>query len=530
MSTPTHTKQFNLQRYLFDITFLPYGSEPVKINPDAVIHLVLEEELLNWNTKGFIIIENSHEIFQRATTAQVLNNSRLKAKEKRDIPKDGYIFRNDGKDRIHIKIKPLNFSNNPEYIEIPDKGWLIDFKCTIYDFEEPMVQEFGSKIKKLYFWDEDWQKLIERNTFNSENGIFSTATSKLNPNNKDSKFDPAQATDEQRTMFTGDAIKDILQNTLNFEIDEDNFDKGKSKIFYTSPTGSNCLDTINYLWHNHLSEVLLPSGSYDLSLLLKNRDTKKYEFTSLSKIFQKAGVVVDAPGEYQIEHLILENIGQNEQEENQKQPATNWMAPILLKYDPEYQKDVKISKLQKYSFAEMSAVDSMRSVVSRSVFVYDRKNKTFSKNTSKSQITDLHDNLQNDYINDKFLIKGNQNVQINLNQVKSKNLKTQHVITPIVSENVVERLGHVDLMLKSILFNSALTIELPGSTNRRVARFIGVDRYDFNDTEFDYTLGGQWLTTKVKHNFYRNNYINEVQLIKHQVYNKIVFNKDESVT
>ena len=56
MSTPTHTKQFNLQRYLFDITFLPYGSEPVKINPDAVIHLVLEEELLNWNTKGFIII------------------------------------------------------------------------------------------------------------------------------------------------------------------------------------------------------------------------------------------------------------------------------------------------------------------------------------------------------------------------------------------------------------------------------------------------------------------------------------------
>lgn len=521
-------KQFNLQEYKFEVTLLPYGSEPVPISPDAIVQLVLEDQLLMWATKGFLTLQNFNEMFQRELKYQDLQNMEMTAKQKRDTPLGGYIFRNDGKDRINIKIKPIKhpYSEDPELEDVPDKGWLIDFKGNIYDFEEPMVNDFGSKLKKIYFWDEDRQKLLERNLFEEKGGVWSTATSLLNPNRKKAGFDPAQATDEERKMFTGDAIKDIFKNSMGFDVDEENFDKGKTKIFHTAPAGSTPIENFYYLWNNHLSETQLPSENYDISLLQYDDDNKKYNFLPLSKIFEKAGAEISSPGDYQIEHLILEDITSGS--ENSGQADKLWMAPILDQYDPEFQKDVIITKLKKYSFSEMSAVDSIRELVSRSVFVYDRKNKTFSKNAANSQIKDLPKYLQDDYINNKLYVKGNDNTQINLNKVKVENLKVKNTFTPIVDADVVGRLGHSDMLLKSILFNLSLTVELDGSTNRKSGRFIGIDRLQNNNNEFDYNIGGQWLVTRVNHNFFRNTYVNEVNLIKHQVFDKVDFNKDET--
>ncbi len=334
-------------------------------------------------------------------------------------------------------------------------------------------------------------------------------------------------------MFTGDAIRDIFENTMGFEIDENNFDKGKSKIFHTAPVGSNCWDNIYYLWTNHLSESQLPSQNFDISIIMFDDDNKKYQFMPLSKIFEKAGNIVEEPGEYQIEHLIIEdviNITDSKDKTVKAQKVDQvWMAPILKQYDPEYQRDVKIHKLKKYSFTEMSAVDSIRTLVTHSIFAYDRKNKTFSKNTKKSQIKDLPKYLQEDYIDGLFWKKGQDNTSINLNAIKNENIKTKYEFTPISNVDVVERLGHGNLILKSILYNLCLTVELEGSTNRKVGRFIGVDRFHNNENEFDYHVGGQWLVVRVQHNFFRNTYVNEINLVKHHVYDKITFNKDENI-
>lgn len=512
MNDFSKSKQFNTQTYRFEISLLPYDAEPVILNPDAVVQLVLEEELTTWYRKGMLIFQNGYESFERSLSVKKAQGT-VKAATLRSMNTDGYIFRNDGKDRINIKIKPIKNENSVLNMdEVPDSTWLIDFTGNIYDFEEPMVSELGSKVRRIYFWDENFQKMLEKDL------TWSTATSVLNDNKQGQGYDPQNATDDQRKMYTGDAIKDILKNVMKMDVDETNFDKGSTKIFHTAATDSNVWENLQYLLAHHYASVSLKSENQDVCVFLFDKATQKFSLMPLSKIFQKAGKNASAPKEYQIEHLILEDIGTI-------QPAADklWMAPLLEKYDPEI--DVKIAKLKKYAFSDMAGVDSMKDMVTTAIHAYDRKNKTFTKCVERSSIQDIPNNLKTDYIEDFLFYKTPQTL-INMNKIKKTNLKVNNEHTPIADRLVLGRLGHGNLILKSILLNLCLTVEMEGSTHRKPARFIGVDRLANNNTEFDYKLGGQWFIVKVTHNFFRNTYVNEVVCVKPQVYDKIDVKED----
>ena len=513
MKSSNKTKQFNLQTYKFEIAFLPYDGDPLYLNPDAVLQLVLEDDLMTWYRRGMVMFQNGYESFERTLDLKkskgIIEQTKLS-----DMNKSGYIFRNDGKDRISIKIKPiLNEGHVTGLIEPEDDNWLIDFVGNIYDFEEPMVSDLGSKVKKVYFWDEKFQKMIEKDLF------WSSSTSILNEKTQTAEYDPKNATDYERKMLTGIAIKDILTNYMLFDVDENNFDKGSTEIFHTAPNQSNVWENLNYLLENHFSDITLKSGNNDICIFIFDRTTKKFKLMPLSKIFEKAGKQVDKPKEYQIEHLVLEDIGESEES---KDAGKLWMAPVLKQYDPNI--DVKITRLKKYAFSDMAGVDSMREMVTTAIHTYDHKNKTFTKSVNNSLITNLSKNLKTDYI-EPFLFSKTPQTLINLNKVKTNNLKVNSKHTPIANRKILDKLGHGNLILKSIMLNLCLTVELEGATHRKPARFIGVDRVTNNNSEFDYKLGGQWFIVSVKHNFFKNTYANEVVLVKPQVFDKINVNE-----
>jgi hypothetical protein len=514
MSEERKIKQFNLQNYLFEVSLLPYGGDEVFINPEAILQLVFEDSLFHFSKKGFILFQNGYEMFEREVD---VNNfyGKIGSKELSDMNKEGYVFRNDGKDKIKIKIKPIKSkeSEAADLEEPPDSVWLIEFVGNIYDFEDPMVNELSSKCKKLYFWNENFQKMVERDL------DWSTATSTLNENTKKPNFEAYLAKDEEREMLTGEAIKDILKNKMGFEIDEAEFDKGSTKIFHTANGQSNVWRNIEYLLENHLSEKVLNGEYYDICFLQYNEKTKQFQLTPLTKIFEKAGNDVNNPKEFQVEHLLLEDIG-NLTGDNINE---NWMAPILKQYDPE--KDVKIVKLKKYSFSDLSGVDSLKVLITTPIFMYDRKNKTFKKSVEKSIISDIPKNLEKDYIEPYFLFK-EPATHINLNKVKKQNLKVNNIFTPIVNEKVLEKLGHSRLIFSSIFLNLCLTVESEGSTIRRSGRFVGVDRLTKNNTDFDYKIGGQWFIVNVKHNFFKNSYSNEITCVKPHTFKKIQVEED----
>jgi hypothetical protein len=508
MSENRKLKSFNLQNTLFEVSLLPYEGEEVFINPEAVIQLVLEDNFFLFSKRGYIVFQNSYEMFERKLNKKNLVGV-MGAKDLSQTNEEGYIFRNDGKDRIKLKIKTTKSknSNAEDLNDTPDDPWLIEFTGNIYDFEDPSINEISSKVKKLYFWDEKFQKMVEKNL------DWSSATSELNENIKSSEYDPKFATDEQKKVFTGDGIKDILKNKLKFEVDEENFDKGETKIFHTAPSNTNFWENILYLLNNHYSSTILKSGNNDLSFLIFDDVSEKFQLTPLSKIFEKAGNEVNTPKEYQIEHFLLEDIGNLEGTTN-----TNWMAPILKQYDPKI--DVKIVKLKVYNFSDMSGVDSFKKLITTPAFNYNFKTKTFTRKVDKSLIKDIPSVLEKDYVEDVFLGK-KASSHINLNKVKNENLSVNNVFTPISNLKILERISHGSLLLNSIFFNLCLNIQTEGATLRKSGKFVGVDRLTPNETEFDYKLGGQWFIVNVKHNFYKNSYVNEITCIKPHTYKKI---------
>lgn len=508
MSEERKTKNFNLQTTLFEVSLLPYDGEEVFINPEAIIQLVIEDNFFLFSKRGYIVFENNYEMFERSLDPKNLYG-KFEAKGISSLNKDGYIFRNDGKDRIKLKIKTTKSKNtqNADLDDTPDDPWLIELTANIYDFEDPSISEISSKIKKLYFWDEKFQKMVERNL------DWSSATSELNENVKKVGYDARFASDEEKKIFTGDAIKDILKNKMGFDVDEENFDKGETKFFHTAPANSTVWDNILYIFNHHYSSTLLKSGNNDLSFIIYDNFKKQFQFTPLSKIFEKAGNDVDTPKEYQIEHFLLDDLGNLDESKN-----LNWMAPILKQYNDKI--DIKINKLKTYNFSDMSGIDSFKKLITTPAFNYNFKTKTFSRKIEKSLIKDIPKTLEKDYIVDNFLGK-QPSSHINLNKIKNENLNVNNIFTPISDSKVLDRLSHGSLMLNSIFFNLCLNIQTEGASIRQTGRFVGVDRITPNETDFDYKLGGQWFVVNVKHNFYKYSYVNEITCVKPHTYKKI---------
>ena len=109
-----------------------------------------------------------------------------------------YYLRSDSRDEINIEMCPIVKKQH-----LPDKIWKIKNTFVIYDVEDLSHSDLSLKAKKLYFWDKKFQFLLEKNL------QWSTATGK--------RFisDPcpepiAHAKDEERAMFTGEAIASLL--------------------------------------------------------------------------------------------------------------------------------------------------------------------------------------------------------------------------------------------------------------------------------------------------------------------------------
>jgi len=84
-----------------------------------------------------------------------------------------------------------------------------------------------------------------------------------------------------------------------------------------------------------------------------------------------------------------------------------------------------------------------------------------------------------------------------------------------------------DVMKKALFNGPAIQFTVKGSTNRRAARYISVDRRDpYEENDYDSKLLGQYLVTNVKHIITETGYSNEVTGVKPYFYNPVDFNHD----
>ena len=127
---------------------------PFMLPSKFIEDLVIEEQLEDWNSKGYITINNSFELLERGCFGSF--GGELLA----DI-KEPYMVRTDGRNRLLIGIRPFFGENQPPNLN----DWEISLNCVIYDIEdlETEAGNASTKLRRFYFWDERFQILRERN-------------------------------------------------------------------------------------------------------------------------------------------------------------------------------------------------------------------------------------------------------------------------------------------------------------------------------------------------------------------------------
>lgn len=464
-----------------------YINEPYNLPMYWVEQLVIEESLLDWNTKGYLIINSDLEFFERGI---------------KDI-KAPYTFRTDGRNKVKIKIIPCDEKNIP----LKDPSWEMDFDFVIYDVQDVSSELPGKTQRLFYIKDERHQIFQERNL------EWSTALNSL-PQDKDN----------QKTKSGNVALKELIIAASKVEggdkeslkvgckdnvsikmpnISLDTFDPGWDqgledddvKLFYTSPANSTVLDDIDYLLQHTKafdgSPVILDYG--------RHSQEKYWKLFSLKSLFQNS----------QKEDSLIEKLYINDTaEQTSARGNASSTAATIDRFS-----SGRASIILNYNYAPSTAVwDS--SLINKPVYNYDfaegKYNVYFKNNKIKTIIKDLEEMSAG-----LFSFKsGKAQIIHNLNQTKNSGITTKNVFIP--QSFFLKDYSGIQMTKDLIFLSGTLYLQLPGLTMRTPGKFVMLDRsYNlFSGNRFDKRFLGQWLISKVTHTFSKGVYMNDLVCTK----------------
>jgi len=498
ISVTNAAKMIGQQLWNIKVTFRNHIQE-YDLATHAIKLLEIDESDDTWPLRGSIVVDNRLEGFERSTIG------------------DEYFYhvRGDARDEIDIEIWP---TLDGDY---PDEIWKIDFKGVIYDVEDLPHEDMTTKVKKFYFWDKRFEMMNEKVP------EWSTATGERRSWFKapDTPTLPiAHASDEERSMYTGDAIASLLIEA-GYEdlIDQDKWDRGSSRILFNAKSGMTIHECIKYIESKHICE-----NTYDISAGLHFlRGEQKFTLRSYGKLFELAGRGSDTPGELQREHLFFEEYGQD------GSPASTspYKAPYLTSKSTT--NDIKMGEyntILSYRFSQTAGLDNAKAFLTRPVYSHYHKGKQFQVDIQENEISNVKEYFKKHYV-EKLL--GNDYPVMTLNRTKTEEMSIEPCFSPSSTLDPVEdRLsrgaeGRAKTLYAGIFLNQTLTARLQGSTHRIAGTFIAVDRLtEESDTNYDYQLCGQYYVAKVKHILRHQKYINEVVLVKVHAYDELKNNED----
>lgn len=488
------TKLMGQQLWKYPITLYNHRMEPYELPARAVVQLCIEDDLLSWPLRGYVIIDNRSEGFERSL----------------DI-NSAHFFRTDARDEIHIKLWP-----EVEQGVLPDKIWKIDLQAVIYDIEDLPHTDLASKLKKVYFWDKKFQYLLEKNI------QWSTSTGKRYV----SAPCPApisQATDYDRSMFTGEAIASILAEAgYESYIDLTRWDWGKTKILFTAKADQTIWDCIQYILDLHLSVE-----NNDNCLLEWDRGDKVWTLLPVWKIFEQSTKNRYEPGDLQIEHMFIE------------EPVGDSLEDIVpnkapLDLDVSYVRDIKsddFNRITNYRFSQTSGLDNAKAFLTTPVYSHWHKKKQFDTDAKENEIS----YVKNMYFAKNYverLFSADKYPVMSMNRTKTEQKTVEPLFSPVSTiEPVNDRRtrstqGRGKILYTGLFLNQNLSIRVIGSTHRLAGTFIGVDRVrTSSDTLYDYQLCGQYFVTNVKHIIQHQKYVNDIVMVKVHAHKSLPVNE-----
>lgn len=505
------TQSYSLNGQMYDIElYIDNGASKYVIAPTAIVALSIEETLANWITQGTLTVFYANEL------AEFLG---------------GFVFRNDGRDLLRMRIKPRDLAINglPSLdIDKNKKIWELNFLFSIYDVEDVTPQtssnglsEVLKKYKKFYFWDLRYQIMLTNNL------EYSTALS--TSNRKPQPPTPLDALrDEYRSVPADVAMYEIIKQALNndellsktaLDVNYEDWDLSENNIFYTSGAQDNSFEDLMYVYRRHITSHKLNGvdSARDFCILNIERgdgDLGYFSLKPLSKYFEKAGV--DSPGEYQIEHFFLQN------DSNPEEGGIGlYRAPLNLNTN---NRDISLrdySTIVKYEFVDIAPLINASVFATTPVYSFDFNNRTFNVEFQNNSIETAEQVFTENYISQLYKKGGKSNFLLQ-NQTEAKQKGINNTINPSFSlygDSDKPELRNPDglhrLLHTGLFQNTCINFTVPGLTIREPGRFIAIDRPEGSkNSTFDDKLCGQWFVINVNHTIANGTYYNTIAAVK----------------
>jgi hypothetical protein len=520
------------------------------INPNAIVNLTIEDTLSDWVTRGTLTFMFNPE-GEAGSTNSDTGQSSSAATGLNSGTGQFYSFRNDGNDRLRIRIVPNTQAQNSAItgqIAVPDlvisdkKFWTISHVFSVYDMEDvdlpPGAQNAASatiKCLKLYFWDYIFQKLS--NTVIE----YSTALS----SSANIEGDKSTGYEQQGLINTGRAMKEIIDVALSetktmpvagtvtpeanlnmpysFTADiGEEWEEGPAKIFYTTPTEVSAYESLQYVLERHISQVA-EGSSNDFSLLIKEKGPNEKDqgyltLRPVSHFFEKAGNGAEDPGDYQIEHFFLQGYTGDK-----NTPTKLHKAPLSKNStsDKVDVKSLKYNQITNYRFVDIAAHTNTREFANRPVYSFDYNQRLYKVEFQNNSVKAARTFMSKKYI-DKLYKNGTAEDLFLITIDKDREHNNMNPIFSNYGDNVADggalirqSSGLHNLLYTGLFQNAAINFRCLGLTFREPGRFIGIDRTEgVEDGDFQNKFYGQWFVINVKHIFEAEIYYNDITAVK----------------
>jgi hypothetical protein len=481
------------------------------IRPSAVKMLSIEDSLDNPFHQGYIVLDNSQDVLESSyeeSTDQSSPEYYIPNYQDTSKTNNAYMFNGDCRDVLVVQIIPK--------LSVPDvtiddqnvlKYFLLKFDFVIYNSEEIVDNSQDGKLKKLYFWELDYEVMREKNSY------FSTANYVKAENVSD-------LSNDERSILTGSALSACINEGLDrndgFSPVFANFESGSTKIFYSSPGNYKYVDSINFILDRHVSSL---DSNFSPSVLQHDRYPKTYSLVSYYNIFKNA-VNFESnkmlAGFRYIETFKIAGFNRTSQD---NLPRFN--VQFVPAFAPYFQSE---GNLDVYSFDTIAGAYSQSKINSKPVHSYDYGSKEFDIDFYRNSIEEFSKAAFNNYVK-PFGPQGVKTFQTGIYRDSNKNISNE--FSPIeLDKNQRLALGLGKNLYNYVYLNNFVTFRVQGSTHRQAGDFIGITREtDKQPTVFDKRFLGVYLIVNVKHMFQDATYTNELVCVKTYLPQDMFLNK-----
>jgi len=497
--------------YDFRVFLGSYDGRLKLLSPSSIKSLVIEDALDNPFHCGHAILDNRQDNIESNFEPSLDASSpeyyilgfpsdQSPSQPRNKSFSEGFLFNGDSRDILRVQILPkLTLSNDNTNDQDALKHFLLTFDFVIYNTEEITDSESqDSKLKKIYFWELDYEILREKNSYFSTSNYL-----------KSRKTDIQDLTDDERKITTGAALSAALKEGLSesdgLSINFGTFDTGASTIFYSSPANFKCIDTINYILERHVST---PNNYYSPCILQLERYPKTYTLRSLYEIFKNAvnnnfSSMLAGP-----DYLETYKIAGYSDDKPGRLPVFN--VEFAPSYSPYFQTE---GNLDTYSFDTAAGVYTQTVFNSKAVHYYDYSNKQFEINSFRNSINETSSILNKGFV-EPFAGRGTQTFQLGNYRKQNKNIENTFASVE-TDVNTRLSLGLAKNLKNYVFLNNFVTFRVQGATHRQAGKFIGITREtNKQPSSFDNKFLGIYFITHVKHIFENAKYYNELICVK----------------